>query len=56
MAWPVVIVESGGIPVTEAANGLGTPVEVAANGFDTAVTVVDSGGLPVVGTPPPEEP
>lgn len=49
MAWPIVIVPSGGLPVTEASNGFGTPVESAANGFGTPVTVVASGGLPVVG-------
>jgi hypothetical protein len=50
MSLPIVIVASGGIPVTEAANGLGTPVSVAANGMGTAVTVVSSGGMPVVGS------
>jgi hypothetical protein len=50
MGWPIVIVASGGIPVTESANGFGTPVEVAANGYGTPVTVVASGGLPVLGT------
>lgn len=51
MAWPVVTVPSGGIPVTDvsATNGLGTPVEEAANGYGTAVTYVESGGLPVLG-------
>lgn len=50
MGWPVVIVSSGGLPVTEAANGFGAPVDVASNGFGTPVTVVASGGLPVVGS------
>ncbi|WKA31598.1 hypothetical protein [Bradyrhizobium roseum] len=50
MGFPVVIVPSGGLPVTEAANGFGTPVEIAANGFGFAVTIVASGGLPVIGT------
>lgn len=54
MAWPIVTVLNGGIPVTEAANGFGTPVEEAPNGLGTAVTFVDSGGIPVVGgTLPP---
>lgn len=43
--FPVVIVSSGGIPVTEAANG--TPYSIANNGFGTPVTFVDSGGLPL---------
>ncbi len=42
MGFPVVIVPSGGLPVTEAANGLGVPVSIAANGFGIAVTVVAS--------------
>lgn len=50
MAWPIVKVASGGIPVTESLNGLGASVEVAANGYGTPVTVVAAGGLPVVGT------
>lgn len=52
MGWPVVIVESGGIPVTEATNRLGTPVTVAVNGLGAPVSVVASRGIPVVGTPP----
>lgn len=50
MGWPIVIVTTGGIPVTEATNKLGTPVEVAANGRGTPVTIVANGGLPVVGS------
>lgn len=50
MGWPVVIVPSGGLPVTEVTAGFGTPVDVASNGFGFAVTVVSSGGLPVVGS------
>lgn len=51
MAWPVVTVASGGIPVTDvSASGYGTPVEEATNGFGTAVTYVASGGIPVVPT------
>ena len=50
MGWPVVVVAKGGIPVSEAANGLGTPLSIAANGYGTAVTVVGSGGLPVLGS------
>lgn len=48
MALPVVIVASGGIPVTEiAAGGPGLPVEVADTGLP--VTIVAAGGLPVIG-------
>lgn len=50
MAWPIVKVPSGGIPVTEVTNGFGTPVEIASNGFGTAVTVVADGGIPVIGS------
>ena len=50
MGLPVVIVPSGGLPVTEATNGFGLPVEIAANGFGIAVTIVASCGLPVIGT------
>lgn len=50
MSLPIVIVPSGGIPVTESVSGLGTPVTVASNGFGTAVTVVSAGGMPVVGS------
>ncbi len=49
MALPIVIVSSGGWPITEASNGLGAPVVVAANGFGIAATIVASGGVPVVG-------
>ena len=45
LGWPVRIVESGGIPVTEAANGLGAPYVEADNGV--AVTFVESGGYPL---------
>ncbi|TPK16672.1 hypothetical protein FJ872_17880 [Mesorhizobium sp. B2-5-9] len=48
MAIPVVIVASGGLPVTVAANGLGSPMEVASNGFGMPVTFADN-GMPVVG-------
>lgn len=52
MGWPVVTVASGGIPVTDnSALGYGIPVDEAANGMGTAVTYVSSGGLPVVGIP-----
>lgn len=47
MGAPIVIVDSGGIPVTRSLNG--SPVEIADNGFGTTVTVVESGGLPVTG-------
>ncbi len=50
MGIPVVVVPSGGIPVTEVTSGFGTPVTVATNGFGMAVTIVTSGGLPVVGS------
>jgi hypothetical protein len=46
MAWPIVTVASGGLPVTEA-GAFGAPVEEAANGYGTPVTFVASGGLPV---------
>lgn len=49
MGIPVVLVDSGGIPVTESENGIGTPVDIAANGFGVAVTIVDRGGSPVTG-------
>ena len=48
--FPIVIVASGGIPVTEVTPGFGTPVSVASTGFGFAVTVVSSGGMPVVGS------
>lgn len=50
MAWPIVIVASGGLPVTDTfgTTGLGTPVEEAANGYGVAVTFVAAGGAPVV--------
>lgn len=50
MATPIVIVASGGKPVTEAANGLGIPVVQALNGFGIPVTLVATGGTPVVGS------
>lgn len=50
MSTPIVIVPTGGIPITEATNGLGMPVTVAANGFGIPVTIVPSGGMPVVGS------
>ena len=49
MGWPVVLTSSGGIPVTQSLNGLGTPVDIAANGIGTAVTLVGHGGIPVLG-------
>jgi hypothetical protein len=48
MGWPVVPVDSGGLPVTQSLNGSGAPVEIADNGFGTPVTFIDNGGLPVV--------
>lgn len=49
MGIPVVLVDSGGLPVTEALNGFGSPITVADNGFGLAITIVASGGQPVVG-------
>ena len=45
LGWPVRIVDSGGIPVTEAANGLGAPYVESDRGV--AVTFVESGGYPL---------
>ena len=45
LGWPVKVVAKGGIPVTEAANGLGAPYVEADNGV--AVTFVESGGYPL---------
>lgn len=50
MPTPIVVVTSGGTPVTEAANGFGTPVVQAANGLGMPVVIVASGGMPVVGS------
>lgn len=50
MSTPIVVVASGGKPVTEAANGYGAPVVQALNGFGIPVTIVASGGTPVVGS------
>lgn len=52
MGWPVVIADSGGVPVREAAHGYGVPVSVASNGFGTAVTLSETGGVAVVGLTP----
>ncbi len=52
MGWPVVIVDSGGLPVRESTSGLGMPVSVADNGFGTAVTLSATGGMAVVGLTP----
>lgn len=49
MGWPVVVTTSGGIPVTQSLNGIGTPVDIAANGTGTPVTLVGHGGIPVLG-------
>jgi hypothetical protein len=49
MGLPIVVVASGGLPVTEAANGIGLPVTPAASGFAVPVTLV-ANGLPVVGS------
>lgn len=45
LGWPVKVVAKGGIPVTEAANGLGAPYVEAENGV--AVTFVENGGYPL---------
>jgi hypothetical protein len=50
MALVVVIVASGGLPVTEVSSGKGLPVVIVANGRAVPVTIVASGGLPVVGS------
>lgn len=49
MGWPVILTSSGGIPVTQSLNGIGTPVDIAANGMGTAATLVGHGGIPVLG-------
>jgi hypothetical protein len=41
---PIVVAFSGGLPVTEAANGKGTPLVKAANGRGIPVVIVASGG------------
>lgn len=50
MATPIVIVASGGKPVTESTSGFGMPVVQALNGLGIPVTLVASGGTPVVGS------
>ncbi len=50
MSTNIVVVASGGLPITEATNGQGMPVSVAANGLGIPCTVVASGGMPVVGS------
>lgn len=50
MPTPIVVVASGGKPVTEAANGLGISVVQAQNGLGIPVTLVANGGTPVVGS------
>lgn len=49
-ATPIVVVASGGKPVTEVSAGYGTPVVQALNGYGIPVTIVASGGMPVVGS------
>jgi hypothetical protein len=46
MAAAVIIVEAGGLPVTNLGDHGATPFTVVGN-FGIAVTLVDSGGLPV---------
>jgi len=53
MAWPIIRVTSGGIPVTEVTNGLGVPYEESTNGFGVPVTFVSGGGIPLQGALPP---
>src|SRR6478735_6108655 len=48
MATPVVVVPSGGFPVTESISGIGLPVTVV-TAYGRPVTQVASGGFPVVG-------
>lgn len=48
MGVPVVVAASGGLAVTESANGFGLPVDVATNGSGLAVTIVASGGLSII--------
>lgn len=50
MPVPIVVVASGGKPVTEATNGYGVAVVQALNGKGIPVTIVASGGMPVVGS------
>lgn len=49
MGMPVVIVDSGGLAVTESTNGIGTPVTISQTGYGMPVTLVDSGGMSVIG-------
>lgn len=56
MSMPVVTVASGGIPVVDVTAVpplTGLPVSEAANGMGTAVTKVAAGGMPVVYVVPP---
>ena len=58
MGLPVVVMASGGLAVTEAANGLGLRADVATNGLGIGVTIVSALGLPIIfygpdGTPWP---
>lgn len=51
MAVPVVTKTSGGLAVVDAYDiGLGLPIEEAANGLGLAITFVSSGGFPVLPT------
>lgn len=47
MGWSVNVVESGGLPVTEAPTGFGVPIDQAADGYGYPITIVASGGFPV---------
>jgi hypothetical protein len=49
MATPVVVVQSGGLPVVEADNGL--PISIAANGLGLPVTFVSNFGQPATVVP-----
>lgn len=48
MALLAVVASSGGMAVTESANGIGLRAEVATNGLGVPVTIVAAGGLPII--------
>lgn len=48
MGLPVVVAASGGVAVTESANGFGIRGDVATNGYGVAVTIIASGGAPII--------
>ena len=50
MGLPVIIVPSGGLPVSISTNGYGLPVTLSTNGYGVPITQAVAGyGLPVVG-------